>query len=149
MDATLHALGGILLRAIPTFVLVILLNFYLKYVFFKPFEKVLQRRYDLTEGARKLAHESMERASAKAAEYEAAIRAARSEVYQAQEKLYKEFQEQHSAAVSSARESADRAVTKAKDELTQDVEAARSKLASDAESLARQIALSMLERSAA
>jgi F-type H+-transporting ATPase subunit b len=149
MDATLHALGGILLRAIPTFLLVILLNFYLKFVFFRPFERVLQQRYDLTEGARKLAQESMERASAKASEYEAAIRAARSEVYKGQEKLYKEFQDQHAAAVTSAREGADAAVKKAKAELAQDVEAARSTLASDAESLAREIAQSVLRRNAA
>jgi F-type H+-transporting ATPase subunit b len=149
MDATLHALGGILLRAIPTFLLVILLNFYLKFVFFKPFERVLQRRYDLTEGARKLAQESMERASAKASEYDAAIRAARSEIYKAQEKVYKEFQDQHAAAVAAARESADAAVTNAKTLLAQDVEAARGTLARDAESLAREITRSVLKRSAA
>ena len=66
MDSTLHALGGILLRATPTFFLVFLLCFYLKKVFFKPLEKVLQERYDATEGARRLAEKSMERASAKA-----------------------------------------------------------------------------------
>ena len=76
MDATLLALGGILLKAVPTFLLVILLNFYLKAVFFKPLEKVLRQRYEATEGARKLAAESMERAAARTAEYEAAMRAA-------------------------------------------------------------------------
>jgi len=75
MDATLHALGGILLRAIPTFLLVVFLQVYLKMMFFKPLEKVLKQRYDATEGARKLAEQSLERASAKTAEYEAAVRA--------------------------------------------------------------------------
>ena len=36
MDAMLHAFGGILLRAVPTFLLVVLLHFYLKSMFFKP-----------------------------------------------------------------------------------------------------------------
>ena len=77
MEATLHALGGILLRAVPTFLLVLLLNFYLKSAFFKPLQKIFDERYRVTEGARKLAEQSMERAAAKAAEYEAAMRAAR------------------------------------------------------------------------
>jgi len=47
MDETLRALGGILLRAIPTFVLVVLLHFYLKFVFFKPLQRVLRQRWVL------------------------------------------------------------------------------------------------------
>src|ERR1039457_7455677 len=46
MDATLHALGGILLKAVPTFRLVLALHFYLKSIFFKPLEKVLGQRYE-------------------------------------------------------------------------------------------------------
>ena len=67
-------------------------------------EKVLQQRYDATEGARKLAGESMERASAKAAEYEAAVRAARAEVYRAQERAFKELQEKREGDAAAARE---------------------------------------------
>ena len=149
MDATLHALGGILLRAAPTFFLVVLLNFYLKSVFFKPLGKVLQERYEATEGARKLAEQSMERASAKAAEYEAAMRAARAEVYQAQEQAYKQLQERQAADTAAARERADALVREAKALLAGDVEAAKAMLAADAESLANQIADSILRRSAA
>ena len=76
MDETLRALGGILLRAIPTFVLVVLLHFYLKFIFFKPLQKVLRQRYEATQGARKLAESSLAKAAEKAAEYEAALRAA-------------------------------------------------------------------------
>ena len=65
MDAMLHALGGILLRAVPTFLLVILLHFYLKIVFFKPLEKVLNQRDQSTAGARKLAEGSLQQAAAK------------------------------------------------------------------------------------
>src|ERR1035437_5121817 len=50
MEATLHALGGILLKAVPTFLLLVLLHFYLKGVFFKPLQKVLRQRYEATEG---------------------------------------------------------------------------------------------------
>jgi F-type H+-transporting ATPase subunit b len=149
MDATLHQLGGILLRALPTFLLVILLDFYLKAVFFEPLEKVLEKRYEATEGARKLAEESLVRAAAKTAEYEAAIRAARAEVYQSQELLHRELQERETAALAVARRSADAAVEQAKQLLARDVEAARSGLERDSESLADQIAESILRRSAA
>jgi len=55
MEATLQALGQILLRAVPTFLLVIFLNFYLKNIFFKPLRNVLRQRYEASEGARKRA----------------------------------------------------------------------------------------------
>ena len=69
MDSILRDLGGILLRAVPTFLLVIFLHFYLKSVFFGPIQRILQKRYEATEGARKLADESLARAAQKTAEY--------------------------------------------------------------------------------
>src|SRR5436190_1702994 len=109
MDVILHQLGELLLKAVPTFVIVVLLNFYLKAMFFKPLERVLHRRYEQTEGARKLAEESLQRAAAKTAEYEAALRAARGEVYHAHEELHKQSQEQHSQQMCDARRAAEAA----------------------------------------
>jgi F0F1-type ATP synthase membrane subunit b/b' len=149
MDATLHALGEILLRAVPTFLLVILLNFYLKSVFFKPLEKVLHRRYQATEGARKLAKESLERAAARMAEYQAAMRAARNEIYQSQERLHQQLRQQEAADLLTARQRVEAAVHEAKADLAKDVAAARSTLAADSDALADQIAESILRRSAA
>jgi len=149
MDATLHALGGILLRAVPTFLLVILLNFYLKTVFFRPLEKVLQERYDAIGGARKLAGETAERASARAAEYEAAMRAARAEIYQAQERLHKELHERHAADAAAARARAGAAVAEARAQLAAGVEEAKEALAAGTDSLAGRIVESILRKSAA
>lgn len=149
MDATLHALGGILLKAVPTFLLVVLLHFYLKSVFFKPLEKVLHQRYEATEGARQLAGQSLERAAAKTAEYEAAMRAARAQVYQAQEQLHKQLQEHEAAELAAARQRAEAAVKQAKALLAQDVEAAKAGLERDSEMLANQIVESILRRNAA
>ena len=67
MEETLHALGGIIIKAIPTFILVILLNFFLKYSFFRPLERILKSRYDASEGARKRAEETIAIAETKAA----------------------------------------------------------------------------------
>ena len=149
MDATLHALGGILLKAVPTFLLVILLHFYLKGVFFNPLRKVLRQRYEATEGARKLAAESLERAAAKTAEYQAAMRAARAEIYQAQEQAHKRLQEGEFAELAAARKRAGAAVREAKTLLARDVEAAKASLAPDSELLANQIVESILRRTAA
>ncbi len=148
MDATLHALGGLLLRAVPTFVLVLLLNFYLRSFFFKPLEKTLKERYDATEGARKIAEQALERAAAKTAEYEAAMRTARAEVYETQERLHEELQERRAAQLQSAREGANAAVEKAKAGIASEVESAKADLGSQAEGLSDQIARSIL-RSAA
>ena len=149
MDAMFQALGGILLKAVPTFLLVVLLHFYLKGLLFKPLRKVLQQRYEATEGARKRAGESLDRASAKTAEYQAAVRAARTEIYQAQEQAHKRLQEGELTELLAARRRAEEAVAKAKAELASDVEAAKAGLVRDSESLANQITESILRGSAA
>jgi F-type H+-transporting ATPase subunit b len=149
MDATLRALGGILLNAVPTFLLVVLLYFYLKKVFFQPMEKMLRQRFEATEGARKLADQSLARASARVAEYEAAIRAARSEIYQAQEEFYKEFQDRQAAQIAAARQSAEAGVREAKTQLALEVEAAKATLAQASQAMADEIADSMLRGTAA
>ena len=144
MEATLHALGGILLRAIPTFLLVFLLHLYLKYMFFKPLEKVLQARYDATEGARQRAAESLQKAAAKTSEYEAAMRAARADVYQSQEQLHRRLHEEYAAQVQAARGQAEAAVREAKAQLAAEVAQAKQDLAAQSDVLASQIAEAIL-----
>ena len=140
MGETLRALGEILLKAAPTFLLVFILNFYLKKVFFQPMEKMLRQRFEATEGARKLAAQSLARASARTSEYEAAIRAARSAIYQDQEQFYKQLQESQAAEIVAARESAEKHIHEAKAELGHEVEAAKASLAQASEALAAKIA---------
>ena len=148
MEETLHELGGILLRGVPTFILVVFLHFYLKFMFFKPLGNVLHQRYLATEGARKAAAESLERAAARAAEYEAKIRAARTEVYQAQEQIHLRLQEQENTALAHARQRADAEIHEARTQLAGDVELAKASLARESEILASQIAESLLRRAA-
>jgi F-type H+-transporting ATPase subunit b len=149
MDAMLHALGGILLRAVPTFLLIVLLHFYLKSIFFKPLGKVLRARYDATEGARKQAEQNLAAAAAKTEQFEKALFAAKTEVYQAQEKAFKALQEQHAAAVANARASADADIKREKTALAADVEGVKRSLDSESDALADRIADSILRRNAA
>ena len=149
MDQTLRALGEILLNAVPTFLLVVFLHLYLKKVFFQPMERVLRQRYEATEGARKLAEAALARAATRTSEYEAAIRAAKSKIYQEQEAFYKQLQESQSAQIAAAHQSAEATVHSAKEQLAQDVEAAKAGLAQSSDALAGQIAESILRGSAA
>jgi F-type H+-transporting ATPase subunit b len=149
MDKIVHQLGELLLTALPTFLILIFLTLYLKSMFFAPLEKVLRRRYEATEGARKLAEQSMERAAAKTAEYEATLSKARSEIYQAQEKAFKEFQERAANQIAEARTRADEAIRAARRQLADDAEAAKASLSKDSEALASQIADNILRRRAA
>jgi F-type H+-transporting ATPase subunit b len=149
MDAILRDLGGILLRAVPTFLLVIFLHFYLKSVFFGPIQQVLHKRYEATLGARKLADQSLALAAQKTAEFEAALRAAKAEVYHAQEQLHKQLQEQHATELLAARKQAEAMIAQARADLAKDVEAAKAGLGRESELLANQIAESILRRSAA
>jgi F-type H+-transporting ATPase subunit b len=148
MEATLHALSVILRHAIPTFLLVILLHVYLKYMFFKPLEKVLRARYEATEGAQQRAAESLQKAADRTTEYEAALRAARAEVYQSQEQLHHRLQEEHIAQVRAAREQADAAVREAKEQLAVEIRQAKAGLAAQSDALAGQIADAILNRGA-
>ena len=138
-----------LLRALPTFFLVVLLHFYLKAVFFKPLEKVLHKRYELNEGSRKLADASLAKAEAKAAEYEARIRAARADVYRELEELRLKLQEDRTAKVQTAREHSHAAIARAKAELAAEAGELRKVLTAESEILSRTITASLLRGKAA
>src|SRR5437870_5205319 len=136
MEETLRQLGGILLRAVPTFILVLLLHFYLKFIFFKPLQRLLRERYEATEGARKLAEASLAKASEKAADYEAALRAARAENYKELEQMRRKLQEDRAASVHEARQRAEAAVAQAKAALGAEVESLKKSLEAESDSLA-------------
>jgi F-type H+-transporting ATPase subunit b len=149
MEETLRQLGGILLRAVPTSILVVLLHLYLKFIFFKPLERVLRQRYEATEGARRLAEESIARAAQKADEYEAALRAARAETYKEMEQLHRKLQEDRAANMKEARAEADAAVTHAKAALHAEVEVLKKNLGVESDALADRIASKILSGRAA
>ena len=144
MDAILASLAELLLRAVPTFLLVVFLHFYLKFVFFAPLDKVLEARSEATSGARAAAQTSLETASRKAAEYEAAMRAARSEVYKEQEESRRVLRQQQAAALDESRRNASEMVKQARVQLADEVAGAKNLLAGESDRLASAIAQSIL-----
>lgn len=146
MDSTFHALGEILLKGLPTFFLIVFLNVYLKYVFFKPLEATLAKRYDATEGAQKGAELALANAEKRIADYEAALQAARGEMYAEQEIAHRRLQDEQTAALEKAHRDAEDYVLRNKVELAAEAERALANLASQSEALAEEIATAILVR---
>ena len=144
----LIALGGILFRAIPTFLLVWLLYLYVTRVFFRPLKETLRKRYEATGGLRELAEGNVAMAERKAAQHEESLRAARSELYQQQEQERQKALERRAEVLRRARQQAEEMVAKAKQEMQQDVEEAKRRLAAESEPMARSIIRAILEPAA-
>jgi F-type H+-transporting ATPase subunit b len=139
MEATLYALGQILIRAVPTFFLVLLLYVYLRFIFFKPMASVLGQRYELTEGARQSAARSLENAAHKAAQYEESLRAARNEIYREQEEIRRQWREEQTARIAEARKRAEAMVKEARANLAREADQARQGLELQVRDLAGRI----------
>jgi F-type H+-transporting ATPase subunit b len=148
MEQTLHALGGILLKSIPTVVLLLFLYFYLKSMLFGPLTRILKQREELTAGTRHAAQKSLKDAERKVSEYEAKMREARAEVYREQEETRKKWLTDQASQLDSARERTGQTVQQAKEQMTVEITAARQSLAESSAALADQIATTVLSRKA-
>jgi F-type H+-transporting ATPase subunit b len=146
MEQTLQALVGILQKAVPTILLLILLHFYLKAMLFGPLAKIQKERDALTKGTRKNAEESLASAERKTADYEAKLRDARGEVYREQEELRKTWLAEQAQQIDQARERNAVTVRTAKEQMAREAAEARTNLASTSGQLADQIASSILNR---
>ncbi len=144
----LQALGGILLKSIPTICLLLILYLYLKAMLFKPLKQVLKQRDDLTAGTRRGADQSLKNAERKIQEYEHKMREARAEVYREQEATRAQWLADQTAQVTAARERTGAATAKAKEQLGLEIGAARQSLMETSGALADEIATSLLTRRA-
>ena len=149
MEQTLQSLGGILLKSIPTIVFLIILHFYSKAVLFGPLDRILKQRRELTEGARKVAQDSLAAAARKADEYEAKLRDARAVVYKEQEEMRKRWLEEQGNEVAQARTRMEASVKTAREALAADAAAAQASLKDASSALADQIAETVLGRRSA
>lgn len=148
MDKTLSALGDILLKALPTFFLVIFLYFYLRKIFFQPLGRILDARREATEGARRRAEEMFQKAEQKAAEYETALHAARREIYREQEAERQKALDSYAARVREARGQAENQLRQAREQIARDVTAAKGSLDAQSDALAEQIVRVVLGKGA-
>jgi F-type H+-transporting ATPase subunit b len=149
MDATLHDLGGILLKAIPTLILLLIVHLYLKRMFFGPMRDVLAKRQEATEGALKSAEMLLAKASEKAEAIEVSLRKAREEIYHEQEEARRQWIGEQTAQLEEARRSSRDLIHQAKQQLDGETAAAKRDLTATTAALADQIAQSLLEGKAA
>ena len=149
MEATLKALGDLLLQAIPTVVFFVLLTVYLKYVFFRPVARILEERRKATEGVRELAQRAFEAAEKKSSEFEHALHIARAELHKEHEALRRQWSEEQAQAIAKARAEADIRVQAAKQQIAEEAARAEADLDARIETFSRQIEDAVLVRRAA
>ena len=148
MNDTLQALAGILLKGLPTFILFLLLHFYLRRIFFGPMAKVLRDRQEATVGAKRAAAESLRTAESKAVEFEQKIDEVRTQLSKEREATRKGWLDNQASRIAAAKVATDSKIADGKTQITQQVAAARQSLAGETSRLADEIATAVLGRSA-
>jgi F-type H+-transporting ATPase subunit b len=145
MDETLRQLGGLLLGAVPTVILVALLYVLYTVIVHKPLRRVLDERRSKTEGAIEKSRADIAAADARTSEYEQRLREARATLFRAQEARRKAALEARAAALNEARAKAQAQVQAAKADIEKDREAAQSGLQDQVQTLAIEIMRRVLE----
>ncbi len=149
MESTLHDLGGLLLNAVPTVVLLLVVWLYLRWMFFRPLERVLAERKQATTGTREKAEALLRKADQTAAAIERELRKAREAIYQEQEQTRHRWATDQASQLEQARHNAREMIHQAQAQLASETAAAKRELSATADGLAEQIARTLLERKTA
>jgi F-type H+-transporting ATPase subunit b len=145
MDETLHQLGGLLLGAVPTVILLASLYALYTTIVHKPLRRVLEERRSRTEGVVEKSRADIAAAEARTAEYEQRLREARAALLRAQEARRQAALAARSAAVNEARKKAQAQVLAAKRDIEADSAAAQASLQTEAAALAQEIVRRVLQ----
>lgn len=140
-----HQLGELFLGALPTVVLILILYFILKSLFFKPLLAVMAEREARSIGAQKAAEAARAAAAEKVKQYQDALRQARAQVYAEQEAARKKLLDERAAQLKEARTKSAGEVAAAKERVAADFAAARRDLEPSVAQLASEIATRVLE----
>jgi F-type H+-transporting ATPase subunit b len=145
MDETLHQLGGLLLGAVPTVILLALLYVLYTLIVHRPLQRVLKERRSKTEGAIEKSRADITAAQARTAEYEQKLREARAAVFKTQEARRQAAMQARANAVNQARNKAQAQVQAAKKDIEADRLAAQAGLQKEAATLAQEIVRRVLQ----
>jgi F0F1-type ATP synthase membrane subunit b/b' len=146
MESTLHDLGQLLLKAIPTLFLLLVVHLYLKQMFFRPMGDVLAKRRSATDGLRESAQAVRAKADEQTKSIEGNLRQAREAIYQEQEEARRNWTGDQVSQMEEARKDARERIHQSDQLLKAEAVAAKSQLAGTADDLADQIAQRFLER---
>ncbi|HET9803495.1 MAG TPA: ATP synthase F0 subunit B [Candidatus Acidoferrum sp.] len=129
----------------PTVLILIVLYFILKSLFFKPLLAVMAEREKRTAGAQKAAEAAQIAAAEKVKQYQEALKQARAKVYAEQEAARKKLLDERAALLKASRNLAAADVSAAKEKVAQEVAAAKRELEAGVPQLAAEIAKRVLE----
>ncbi len=144
MQQTVRQLGELLLGAVPTVILLMILNPLYVSRSPAPLTAVLAERRRRTQGAMEKARADIAAAEGRTAEYEQRLREARQKVFKNQEARRQQATQLRSQAVNEARARAQDQVKQARVGIEEDKRQAMSKLQSDAGRLATEIVRTVL-----
>src|SRR5579859_6349503 len=133
MESTLHDLGALLLKAVPTVFLLLVVHFYLKGMFFKPMADVLAKRRAATEGLRESAEAMRAKAAQQLASIEAQLLQAREEIYQEQDEPRRRWTTEQASQLEAARNEARDLIREGKNRLDAEAATAKSQIAATAD----------------
>jgi len=145
MQAIVHQLGELFLRAAPTVLIILLFYFILRALFFKPLLAVIAERDSRTVGAQKASEEAHAAAGEKVKQYQEALRQARGQVYAEQEAARKQLLDERAAQIKEARTRASGEVNAAKTRVAAELAAARRDVEATVAQLSAEIARRILQ----
>jgi len=144
MDRLLHQLGDLMVGSIPTAIIFVLLVVAYRFLLYGPLTRTLAERRARTKGAIEKAGDAIAAADAKSQEYEAKLRAARTEIFRHREQLLHKWNAERDHALASARLAAQERVRAAEAALKQQADEAQKQLEGSTEQLATQILQAIL-----
>ena len=148
MQEIIQQVGSFLLGAVPTMILFVVLVIAYQILVQGPLTATLNERRARTTGAIEDAQKAIEKAEARAAEYDLKLRQARSEVYKAREQRVKQWTAERDAALETARKSSQQKVMEARQVLEQEAAQARKSIEAFAGELASQVVRAVLPAAA-
>ena len=149
MEATLHALGNLLVESVPTIVFFIFLYFFLRQIFFRPLAAVLDERRRSTAGVKELAERAFADADKKQSEFERALELAREQIRAENDAQRKQWAEEEAAILADARAKADERREQARAEVAAEVERAHEDMGNKIDAVSNSIVDTLLRRRAA
>jgi F-type H+-transporting ATPase subunit b len=132
------------LSMLVTVLYVIILYLFLSRFFFGPLVQILNKRRALIEGRLEESRKRIEVVEKRTAEYETAIRGARTEAYHQQEVDRDKALSEKADLVAKAKREAEAAVQEGRAHLAAEAEAARKKIAGEVDALAQKLTTTIL-----
>lgn len=144
MDELLRQLGKLALDSVPTLILFVFLFIAYRFILYGALMKIRAERTARTAGAMEAARLAIAAADARIQEYEARLRAARSEIFHHREQRLQQRYAERDNALAAARVASQQRVTAARAAIEAQTSDARKQIEVSASQLAAQVLATVL-----